>query len=89
MLWSVNQSYSIELPEPVLLEGEPLSDRAHVAYLGSSLGPRGVTDHRLIDRINAAITLLLTIMRVTSTWNTTMRQRTALVKTFVYSLTTM
>lgn len=86
MTWAVQKSYGIQLPGAVTLSGTPLPDKDIVDYLGVSLGPQGVTAHRLTARINAAMIMLQTIMRITRTWQTTVRQRRAIVKTFIYSV---
>lgn len=51
-----------------------------------SIGPRGVTDWMLLDRINSALTTLMRLQQVTASWSLSVRQRRGFVKTFVISV---
>lgn len=86
MEWSVHKSCTIQLPTTMHLNGKLLKQKQEEIYLGVSLGRRGVTDTKLLDRLNAATNMLATLRRITRTWQTTLRQRRTLVKTYVISL---
>lgn len=87
MTWTIEKSFSISLPFQVQLHNAPLTDAAEVTYLGVSLGPDGLTDDKLLQRIYKAQQILGKITRVTGRWNTYLRQRRMFVKTFVFSVT--
>lgn len=87
MTWSAKTLYGIQLPGPAIFGGSPLQAKDMVEYLRVSLGPKGVTAHRLIERVNSAIKMLQTIMRIKKRCRTTLCQQRAIVKTFKYSVT--
>lgn len=86
MEWSVQKSCIIGLRTSMKLNGQQLQQKEEDIYLGVSMGPRGVTDTKLLQRLHAATNMLATLRRVTRTWKTTLRQRRALVKTYVLSI---
>lgn len=86
MRWAIQKSYGIKPPDVLHLVGAPQIDEEEVEYLEFSLGPYCITEQRLTQRANAAITMLRTIMRITKAWRTTLRQRREILKTFIYSI---
>lgn len=86
MEWTIHKSCGINLPFTLSLKGDALPNRNHATYLGVSLGPHGVTDDKLRERIQAAHHKLRKLRRITGPWKTTLRQRRLFVKTFVFSL---
>lgn len=75
--WSPTKSYGIALPGHVHLAGETLQSGDYATYLGISLGPRGVTHHKLLDPLDKDLTMLAALKRITTPWRTTTRHRRA------------
>lgn len=86
MEWSAQKSCTIRLPTTIQLNGNSLQQKQEEFYLGLTLGPRGVTDTKLLERLQAATNMLATLRRITRTWKTTFRQRRTLVETYVLSI---
>lgn len=51
MEWTVEKSSGIALPFQVWLNNRNLTNAEQVPYLGVSLGPHGLTEHKLLDRL--------------------------------------
>lgn len=86
MQWTIEKSCGIMLPFSLTMKGKDLPDRNLVTYLGVTLGPHGVTDHKLCERIHAANSKLRKLVRVTRSWKTSLKQRRLFIKTFVFSI---
>lgn len=86
MSWAVRKSFGLRLPSAAILAVAELPNKHEEIYLGVSLGPKGVTDTQFLARIAAGISMLALVRLVTDGWKTTVRQRLAVVRTFVLSL---
>lgn len=68
MVWATKKSCGLQLPGILLLGEERLPNKSEDVYLGVSLGPKGVTDSRLVERIQCATKVLNRIRTTTSRW---------------------
>lgn len=87
MKWAVEKSCGIMVPFPLKMDDSTLPNTSTATYLGVSLGPYGLTDQNLCERICSAKRKLHRLIRLTRNWRTTVRQRRTLVKTFIFILT--
>lgn len=85
MEWAITQSCGLKLQVLVQLMGQPLPDKLEEVYMGGSVNPKGVTDTKLVERLEGALSLLATLRDVTWRWKLTVRQRRPFVKTFIIS----
>lgn len=79
MEWAISKSCCLKLPFPIQIRGQELPDADVVTYLG-------ITDQKLRDLLCAAYNKMRKLLRIIKPWNTSLRQRRQLVKTFVLSL---
>lgn len=86
MDWTVQKCSAIGVPTPISIQGIEIPSQDHPTYLGVSMGNHGLTEHRLLQRMEAVSGMLDKLRRVVGSWETTVRQLRMFVKTFVYSL---
>lgn len=86
MVGATQKSCGLKTTDILFLGEEHIPNKNEDMYLCVSLGPKAVTDARLVKRIQCATNILKRIRTTTSRWRLSVRQRRGFVKTFVRSV---
>lgn len=86
MKWGIQNSCGLRIPGISLLGSETLPDKYEETYLGVSFGPRRVTDRKLVERLNSALTALRRQQKTAESWRLSVKQRRDFVKNFVITI---
>lgn len=87
MSWSVQKSFQLESQHSTTLTGLPLPQAKEVSLLGTTLGPYGITHTKLLHRISDAMKRMSALSRLLRRWKLSYKQKRAIVKTFIFSVT--
>ena len=86
MKWAVPKCHALSLPGPVYMNAQQIPSTDEASHLGVTIRKHGVSDTRLLSRIQSAFGKLCQIRRVTNDWHTDPARRRGFVKTFVYPI---
>ncbi len=85
MSFNVSKSFGLSLEQNLKLAGEPLQSKDEVELLGISINKHGITQTKLLSRIESAGKTLSLLTRLLKNVHLDIQARSSIVKSFVFS----